>query len=200
MPKPKQKTSLKSSVDAERCMADLKEVTLRLTQLDVHMNQSIQSIQDLTAAEAAPLLQRKLALETDLGLYVAENKTLFEKAKTIATAYGRYGLRKLPPSVKFMKKIKVGDVVERIITRCRELRRYITSDTPYETAVLASMQLELINAESLLRTTVTLDKEAVLSAHREKMITDDELANYGLAVQTDKEEFTYTLDIEQLDA
>lgn len=192
----KQKTTLRSPEDAANCLKELKDALIRISILEADTNAAVLRIQEASREKMLPLLERRNSLELDLSLYVNENRSLFAKARQIVTQFGKYGLRKLPPSVVTLKKVKIGDVIARMREQILTLRRHVKSGQPYVDDDLQAMSARLTVLERFLKVKESLDKEQVLAAYREGKIGDDALRDYGLAIETDNEEFTYTIDFE----
>lgn len=192
----KKKTNLRGPEDAAACMRDLKDTIIRINTLENDTNAAVLRIQEASRERMLPLFERRNALELDLSLYVEENRSLFAKARHIVTQFGKYGLRKLPPSVVTLKKVKLGDVIARVREQILTLRRHVKSGQSYVDDELQAMSAKLTVLERFLKVKESLDKEQVLAAYREGKIDDEALRDYGLAIENDNEEFTYTIDFE----
>jgi len=193
------KSNLRTPEEATDCLGELKDTLIRIAMLDTDTNAAVLRIQEVSRERMLPLFERRNALELDLSLYVEENRTLFAKVRQIVTQFGKYGLRKLPPSVVTLKKVKIGDVIARLREQITTLRRHVTAGESYLDDELQAMSAKLGVLERMLKVRESLDKEQVLAAYREGKIDDAALREYGLAIETDSEEFTYTIDFETTD-
>ena len=91
----------------------------------------------------------------------------------------------------------LADAIARVREVITALRRHVQPDKSYSDAELQNMSTRLSIYERFLKVKETLDKEQVLAAYREGRITDAELADFGLSITNDAEEFTYSIDLEE---
>lgn len=195
--KKKQISTLRTPDHARECMKELKALTIQMQMIESDTNLAVLRIQEESRKRLDPLAQQRNALEHDLKLYVEENRHLFTRVRQIVTSFGKYGLRKLPPSVTTLKKVKLGDAISRVREVITSLRRHVQPGKNYSDAELQNMSTRLSIYEPFLKRKESLDKEQVLAAYREGRVTDAELADFGLSIINDAEEFTYSIDLEE---